>query len=230
MMKLYCKVFTASFTTLLSILPISLAHAQMISNNEDFKLYCSKEAYYFQAQSPDCDNYIQKIRQATRMPANQLLQRVEFPIGTQVKLSLAEDLSSKTSKEGDSVMYLVSEDVVSSGVVIIEKGASATGKVVKVNRSRLVGQGGLLNLTVDKVEAVDGTLIPLRSGTSKKGKSGLATAIGLTVLLTNPFFPSPLFLLIRGRNIRLKQGTIVEAYTDQGYFILSDRVNNSAKN
>ncbi len=125
-------------------------------------------------------------------------------------LELAEPLSSKTAKQGDEVIYFVSEDVVSTyGEVFIRKGSRATGEVTQAKRSRILGKKGILEFTANEVEAVDGTKVPLRSTINREGKSRGGTVVALSVIF------NPLFLFIKGKNLNLEQGTVVSAYTDR---------------
>ncbi len=139
--------------------------------------------------------------------------QIELPIGTKVRLELAMPLNSKTAQQGDEVVYFVSEDVVSKyGEIFIQRGARATGEVTKVRRSKTLGRKGMLEFSVDEVEAVDGTKVPLRSTVNRDGKSRGGTITLLSVFATPAW---PFFLLIKGKNIYLGQGTPIRAYTDR---------------
>lgn len=58
--KITGRLAVLCFTTLLSLCPGLAANAQRVNNQEDFNLYCSKEAQYYNVQSSDCDRYIQE--------------------------------------------------------------------------------------------------------------------------------------------------------------------------
>lgn len=228
------------FTSLFTTCPTLMTYAQQISSYEDFKLYCSREAQYYGVQSPDCDRYIQETRGANR-PAfaqntdseakkapnrssqmmnglpqtmNGSSQMMGLPAGTKIKLGLADRLSSKTAQEGDEVEYFVKYDVLSpNGEVVIKQGAIATGRVTKARRAGLLGKKGKLEFTVEEVDAVNGTKIPLRSTIEKQGKGRGTAAVAVTALV------SVLGVFIKGKNVTVEQGTIVDAYTDNDTWI-----------
>ena len=64
MCKLFQKIFANKLdakitvlTTIFSICPGLLAQAQEINSVEDYQLYCSSAAYYYDVQSPECEKY-----------------------------------------------------------------------------------------------------------------------------------------------------------------------------
>jgi type IV secretory pathway VirB10-like protein len=141
-------------------------------------------------------------------------KKVELPSGTKIKLELADEVSSKTAEEGDEVVYFVKEDVLSSNKeVLIKKGSRAIGKVTAAKRARSFGRKGKLEFTVEEVEAVDGTLVPLRSSVNKDGKGRVGTMVAVTALV------SVFGVFIKGKNVTVKQGTIVDAYVDDNLMI-----------
>ena len=86
------------------------------------------------------------------------------------KVKLVGKTSSSSAKPGDYVEMKVGEDVgvnvsVDKGppqfVVIIKKDAPIFGEVVKTRHRMFPFQGGLLEITADHVDAVDGTSVPI---------------------------------------------------------------------
>jgi len=133
---------------------------------------------------------------------------VKIPDATAVHLALAQTLSSATNKVDDPVTFEVTEDVKVSDLVLIPKGSTATGHVVEVEPRRRLGRAGKLNFAIDVVKAVDGTNIRLRASSARKGQDKSGTVVVGTVLL------SPLFLLMRGKDITIEKGTALMAYVD----------------
>lgn len=148
-----------------------------------------------------------KIKQES--PQQLIINKVQLLSGTKIKLELAQELSSKKSKTGEEVIYYVSEDVLSPNQeVLIRKGARAFGKITEAKRAAMFGRKGKLQFTVEEVEAIDGTKVPLRSTVNKEGKNQTGTMVAVTALV------SVFGVFIRGRNITIDQGTVVEAYVD----------------
>lgn len=142
------------------------------------------------------------------------LKKVELSTGTKLRLELADEVSSKTAQEGDEVIYFVKQEVLSPNKeVLIKKGARAFGKVTEAKRARSFGRKGKLEFTVEEVEAVDGTRVPLRSTINKAGKGQVGTMVAVTALV------SVFGVFIRGKNVTVKQGTIVDAYVDDNIMV-----------
>jgi len=127
---------------------------------------------------------------------------------TSVRLSLTESLSSATNSVDDPVRFEVTEDVKAGDLVAIPKGSTAVGHVVEVEPKRRLGRAGKLNFSIDFVKAPDGTNVRLRASSARKGEDKTGTVIVGTVLL------SPLFLIMRGKDVSVPRGTNVIAYID----------------
>jgi hypothetical protein len=128
-------------------------------------------------------------------------QTVNIQDATTVHLSLTQSLSSATNKVDDPVTFEVTEDVKVGDVVAIPKGSTAAGHVVEVEPKRSLGRAGKLNFAIDKVTAADGTNVRLRAESARKGEDKSRTVIAGTLLL------SPLFLLMRGKDVTIDKGT-----------------------
>ncbi len=133
---------------------------------------------------------------------------VKVPDATGLRLSLTESLSSATNEVDDPVRFEVTEDVKVSDTVVIAKGATAVGHVVEVEPKRRLGRAGKLNFTLDHVKAVDGSNLRLRASSTRKGDDKTGTVIVGTVML------SPLFLIMRGKDVNIPKGTALAAYVD----------------
>ena len=133
---------------------------------------------------------------------------VKVPDGTALRLSLTQELSSATSTVDEPVHFEVVEDVKVAGVVAFPMGSTAVGHVVEVDPRRRMGRAGKLNFTVDHVKAPDGSNLRLRASSMRKGEDKTGTVIIGSVVL------SPLFLIMRGKDITIPKGTEITAYVD----------------
>jgi hypothetical protein len=86
---------------------------------------------------------------------------VKIELKTPVRLMVDEPLSSKTAKSGQTFRLVAAEDVLVNGKVVVGKGAQATGRITFAQSWSLGHQQGMLEVTVDSVQAVDGHNIPL---------------------------------------------------------------------
>lgn len=133
---------------------------------------------------------------------------LKIPDGTPLRLSLMDNLNSDTNQVDDPVHLEVTEDVKLGDVVAIPRGSTATGHVVEVEPRRRLGRAGKLNFMVDYIKAPDGTNLRLRASSTRKGEDKTGTVIVGSVLL------SPLFLIMRGKDINIPKGTQFTAYID----------------
>jgi len=133
---------------------------------------------------------------------------LKIPDGTILRLALLDALSSATNNVDDPVNFEITEDVKVGEVVALPKGTNARGHVVEVQPKKRMGRAGKLNFSVDYARAPDGTNVRLRASSTRQGEEKSGTVIIGTVLL------SPLFLIMRGKDISIPKGTTFNAYVD----------------
>src|SRR5260370_2166326 len=78
--------------------------------------------------------------------------------GTDVNLKFAQDLSSKTSSEGDPVTLTLVDDLKVGDVVVDKAGSKAIGEVTKAEKSGMMGKAGELNIRLDYLKAGGGKI------------------------------------------------------------------------
>jgi hypothetical protein len=125
--------------------------------------------------------------------------------GTDVNLQFAEDLSSKTSSEGDPVTLTLVDDLKVGDVVVAKAGSKAIGEVTKAEKSGMMGKAGELNIRLDYLKAGD-VKVKLRGTKGKEGESGVTGTVVLTVLF------GPIGLIKHGKNVEIKQGQALHAF------------------
>jgi hypothetical protein len=125
--------------------------------------------------------------------------------GEDVNLVFAQDLSSKTSSEGDPITFTLVDDLKVGNVVVAKAGAKAVGEVTKAEKSGMMGKAGELNMRLDYLKVGD-TKIKLRGTKGKEGESGTTGAVVLTVLF------GPIGLIKHGKNVEIKQGQSLHAF------------------
>ncbi|CAN5283925.1 hypothetical protein BH20ACI2_BH20ACI2_29300 [soil metagenome] len=134
---------------------------------------------------------------------------VVIPDGTEISAVTTETISSKTANEDDPINFKVDEDVVIAGSVVIAKGTTLKGVVTNAKKSGRMGKGGELNVRVESTTTVDGQKLKVRAAKGKAGDDKTGSTIALTI------FISPLFLLKRGKNAEIKEGTKIKVFTDE---------------
>lgn len=133
--------------------------------------------------------------------------------GTPVKLKLLRALSSTQEKVSDVVEFEVIEEVKVSDIIVIQRGAKAKGVVFEARPAGRIGRTGKLSVKIETVQLVNQEQAALRAvHASPNGSRAKDVALNTTVagLL---FFPvAPLFLLQKGENINIPQGTLVTSF------------------
>jgi hypothetical protein len=150
--------------------------------------------------------------QAVLMPVKSelLAVAVTIPRGTVIELETAYRISSQEIKPGEAISFKVVNPVRVGENTVIAVGAIATGRVVKATRGGHFGRAGRLVWTMETVNAVDDSRVPIqatgrRVGDSKGAK--VATKVVLTGALLWPIAPVGLLHgFKRGENAYLAQG------------------------
>jgi hypothetical protein len=130
--------------------------------------------------------------------------------GTDVNLRFAQDLSSKTAAEDDPVNLVLAEDLKIGDVVVAKTGAKAVGTITHSKKAGMMGKPGELNMRLQYL-LVGETRVKLRGTKGKEGQGKEGTAVALTVLF------GPIGLIKHGKNVEIKEGTPLQAYTDDTY-------------
>lgn len=91
--------------------------------------------------------------------------------GTAVKVVTTAEITSKKAKPNDPVGFIVDEDVVINGQVVVRKGTEATGSVVNAEKGGYMGKSGKLAIQVESTKTVDGQPLKLRAAKGKKVKT-----------------------------------------------------------
>ncbi|HEY2460719.1 MAG TPA: hypothetical protein VGI16_07925 [Candidatus Acidoferrum sp.] len=132
--------------------------------------------------------------------------------GSDIHLKFAQSLSSKTATEGDPVNLILDEDLKVGDVVIAKVGAKAVGTISHAKKAGMMGKGGELNMRLEYV-IVGENRLRLRGTKGKEGEGKEGTAVALTVLF------GPIGLIKHGKNVEIKEGTPLAAYTDENYVV-----------
>lgn len=144
------------------------------------------------------------------MPAPAAPQKLLLKEGSDVSLKFAQDLSSKTANDDDTVSLVLDKDITVGDAVVVKAGAKAVGTITHAKKAGMMGKGGELNLRLDYLILQDGRL-RLRGTKGKEGEGKVGAAVALTVLF------GPIGLIKHGKNVEVKQGTPLQAYTDENY-------------
>jgi hypothetical protein len=128
-----------------------------------------------------------------------------IPAGAEVELELLHHLNSKYCPVGTEVFLRVSEDFVQDGRVLIREGTPVTGTIREAAKSKAMGRAGSMNISVKRLQAVDGTLIPLEAEISSQGRKRTGATVGMVFAFGLPG------LFSKGRMAYAEKGTVYSA-------------------
>lgn len=145
-------------------------------------------------------------------------QSIEIPDGTPVRLRLMQTLSTAmahrkpekaTLRSGDTFALEAMEDVRVVGNLVIAAGARAQGTVTEILPRQSMGKQGKLEVSVEWVEAVDGSKIGLRGERDLGGQGRSAGDVAVRMLFGFGGF-------MRGKNVSIEKGQELTAYVQGG--------------
>ncbi|MCG2839868.1 hypothetical protein L6Q21_02580 [Sandaracinobacter sp. RS1-74] len=138
---------------------------------------------------------------AAAQPAPAPASARTLPPSTPIKLNSLEEVSSKTVEVGTKVRFAVAEDVVEGGVVVIPRGAPATGTVSWKTGRAIGGKSGKFEVTFDEV-TVNGRSLRLMGKHRQEGKGNTLGAVLGSVVIS-------------GRSAVMLPGQTVQALTGE---------------
>jgi hypothetical protein len=139
---------------------------------------------------------------------------VIIPRGTLVEIETAYRISSQEVKPGEAISFKVVNPVRVGEKTVIAAGSIATGRIVKATRGGHFGRAGRLAWTMETVNAIDDSRVPIQAtgrvvGDSKGAK--VATRAVITGALLWPIAPVALLHgFKRGENAYVAQGRRLE--------------------
>ncbi len=141
---------------------------------------------------------------------------VTLPADTVFKISLNEDVSSKTNKVNDVVHFSVAEDVKVDDILVLPRGAQGSGVVTKVSRPKMFGQSGSLEISFNQVFSIDDEEIPTVLGPESKEKLKMeAAAVGASVIGALALGPIGLVggFFVKGKDVEIAAGSVLYIQT-----------------
>jgi len=107
---------------------------------------------------------------------------ITVPAGTQLSVSLASDVTTKTAKVGDAVHARLAADVIVDGRTALAAGTEVHGTVTQVvSGSQKIGGVPTLGVAFDGVDLGNGKTVPISGQIVQQGKSETAKDTGKIV-------------------------------------------------
>jgi hypothetical protein len=131
---------------------------------------------------------------------------------TPVRLRLLHNLSSADASDHQTVDLEVLEAVKVGDMIVIPKGALASGTVTDVERRGRMGHGGRLELNVESVRLPDGEKVPLRGGKTEDAGDHIGNTTNSVAATSLMFWPAaPVLLMTHGKDAIIPAGTEIAA-------------------
>ncbi len=148
------------------------------------------------------------------------LHTVTIPAGTEIRLRMKKDLSSRTATKGDTIPMVVADDLFISGnILAMTKGGIVTAEVKNVRRGGRFGRTGYVNLDVRNIESMDASLLPIKieDAGSKFDKRKIGMAAGASTLGYLVLGPIGLAggAFIKGGEVEVPAGTEISVVTTE---------------
>lgn len=143
-----------------------------------------------------------------------------LPDGTRIAVRTMQPLSSATLKDNDPVSFAIVEDVVVDDEVVIKQGTPVRGLIVEAQAKRRMGRAGKMMYTVNETRSIDRQSIRLRAVSDRRGDSHV-TSTAVTTTAVAVFVPvaAPFFLLRKGADVVVPEGTRVDVFVDGDHVI-----------
>jgi hypothetical protein len=143
--------------------------------------------------------------------------------GTNVDVSLAEPISSRSANVGDTLPIVVDQEVDASGFVLIPKGSNGEAAVTLVDHSGGNGHGGKLGIQMNWVYSTDHGKVLLSnvnhaSGEDTDQKGAASTATILSYVLLGPL---GLFAhnFVHGKDVTIPTTQVFKVFVDHDVHI-----------
>jgi hypothetical protein len=132
--------------------------------------------------------------------------------GDQVSLKFAAAISSKTAQEGDTVEFVLDDNLKVGDTIVAPKDAHALATVTNSKKAGMMGKGGELNVQLQYLVAGDNR-IRIRGTKGREGENKTGATVALTVIF------GPIGLIKHGKNVDIPAGTPLVAFVDQDIWL-----------
>lgn len=138
---------------------------------------------------------------------------VKIADGATVRVHPAMELKSSQVNTGDSIDFVVIAPVMVGQTTVIAENAPAKGTVLLARKAGMGNKGGLLVLSIDKVQAVDGSWVRLSEASAGRGSSNKAYSAAISVLVP------VVGLAVNGREMVVKQDKEFAIYIYDDHYV-----------
>lgn len=135
--------------------------------------------------------------------------------GTPLRLRLSSNLSSEDATTGQTITFELLDEVTVDSLIVIPRGAMATGTVTDAEPKKRMARGGKLDVSIEYVRLVDDEKVALRAVKETKGGGHTGAMTGGIVATAFIVWPAaPFFLFMHGKDAVIPKDTEITAYTN----------------
>jgi len=136
---------------------------------------------------------------------------LQIPDCTPIEIEAPYTFNSMDFKPKDEISFRVVNPVKLNGVVVIEQGATATGRIEKSKRGGHFGKAGLFVWSMQTVTAIDGSQVPLKNVQVRLRGDSKGATVATQMIITGALLPliAPVALLYgfkRGKDAFIPAG------------------------
>ncbi len=148
------------------------------------------------------------------------LHTVTIPMGTEIRLRLKKDISSRTATKGDIIPMVIAHDLfIDKNILVMTNGGIVSAEVKNVRRGGRFGRTGYVNLDVRNIESMDSSLLPIKieDAGEKFDKRKIGMAAGASTLGYLVLGPIGLAggAFIKGGEVEVPAGTEITVVTTE---------------
>lgn len=140
--------------------------------------------------------------------------QIKVPEGTEFSVRIEDAISSSSNTEGDRFTISLDDDVKLPDGTVLRAGYRGIGEVVEARDNGMLGKNGKLNIRLVYLKVGD-ERVKLRANKGAKGQGRVGAQVATVIL----FWPAAPF--IKGKDVSIKKGTIMTAYSDEDVTLTS---------
>lgn len=204
---LYENTGEASVIAKVNALEWNINH-EVKSGGIDNRIFLLEDSILGKTESGTFFSRIRQLSKESFGAENIPMQEEQIPENILIKVSLTEDVGSKTLQIGDTVNFQVAEDVIIDDKLIFAKGLRGEGTVINVRRAQgWLAKKGKVEIDFNKIRCLDGRTIETFVGDEAK-KIMTENKMVAGALLVGMDLNSDWVKTMRaGRNIEISEGT-----------------------
>lgn len=161
-----------------------------------------------------CATILASTATFAQAPAVPAAAQIKVPEGTEFSIRLEDAISSSSATEGDRFTISLDDDVKLPDGTVLRAGYRGVGEVVEARDNGMLNKNGKLNIRLVYLK-VGEDRIRLRANRGTEGEARVGATVATVIL----FWPAAPF--IKGKDVSIKKGTIMTAYSDMDAMLAS---------